>query len=128
MLQQLRQAGFQRLRFRRFAVGHGELSQTQTEWVRDNVEHVDGIALGIVPLLAGLAVGGRRDGQRGLRQSDQPASEDIAELLQRESRHGAADGRGMRRLFAGKAQGALEDPPMIVGPTLQRGKIGLATE
>ena len=48
----------------------------------EDVEHVDRIALGIVPLLAGLAVDGDRDGRGGLRPAGQPAGEDVAELLQ----------------------------------------------
>ena len=96
--------------------------------MREDVEHVHGVAVGVAALLAGLAVDGSDDGRGGVRQGGQPAREGVAERLQGEFRHVAADRGGVRRLVSGEAQGTLEDPPMVVGPSLERGEIGLATE
>jgi hypothetical protein len=38
------------------------------------------------------------------------------------------DGRGVGRLRAGEAQGVFEDPPMVGGPPLEAGEVGLAAE
>ena len=94
----------------------------------EDVEHVDRVAVGVVPLLAGLAVDGDGDGRGGLRQGRDPAGEGVAELLQGELGQGAADRGGVRRLLAGEAQGPLEGPPMVLGPSLQAGHVGLAAE
>jgi hypothetical protein len=105
MVEQLRQAVPQRLGFGGLAVGDGELGQAQVQVVSEDVEHGDRIALGIVPLLARLAVDGDRDGRGGLGLAREPAGEDVAELLQGASRQGAADRRGVRRPLAREAQG-----------------------
>jgi hypothetical protein len=80
----------------------------------------------VVPLLAGLAVDGDRDGGGGLRHGGHPLREGIAELLEREPGQGAADGRGVWRLLAREAQGALEGLPMVGSPALEGGEVGLA--
>lgn len=67
VLQQLREAGLQRLRCGRLAAGPRELGQAETHLVREDGEHVDRITVGVVPLLAGLAVGGSHDSPGGVR-------------------------------------------------------------
>jgi hypothetical protein len=128
MVKQLLQAVLQRLGFGGLAVGDGELGQTEIQVVRKDVEPMDRIALGVVPLLAGLAIDGGRDGRRGLKLARQPTREDVAELLQRALRQGTADRGGMRRLLSCEAQGVLEGSPMVFGPTLDAGQVGLAAE
>ncbi len=103
MLEQFGQAVLQRLGLGRLAAGDRELGQADLQLVGEDVEHVDRITLGVVALLAGLAVGGDGEGRGGLRQGGQPAGEAVAELRQGELRGGAAEGRGMGRLLAREA-------------------------
>jgi hypothetical protein len=44
------------------AAGDGELGQAEVQLVGEDVEHVDRLAMGVVPLLAGLPVDGDGDG------------------------------------------------------------------
>lgn len=78
---ELGQRRLQGLRLGGLAVGHGELGQAQPQFVREDVEHVDGVAVGVVPLFARLAVDGDRDGG-GLWERGQPPREARTELLQ----------------------------------------------
>ena len=128
MVQQLRQAGFERLGFGRFAVGYEELSQTEVHVMGEDIEHVNGFAKGVVPLLAGLAVDGRDRGSGDVRQGHQPSRKGAAELLHGESGKDAAEGRGVRGISGLKAQRILEGGPMVQRPSLQAGHVGLTTE
>ena len=67
MLEQLLEAVLQRLGLGGLAAGDGELGQAEVQLVGEDVEHVDRVAVGVVPLLAGLAVDGDGDGRGGLR-------------------------------------------------------------
>ena len=94
----------------------------------ENVEHVDRLAIGVVSLFAGLAIDGRGDGRQRPGDRDDPTREDVAELLQGELGHGAADGRRVWRLLPSETQRRFEDLPMIRGPALEAGHVGLSTE
>ncbi len=126
--QPLLQAPLQRLGRGRFAAGDGELSQAEVPLVSADVEHGDGIALSVVPRLAGCAVDGGRVGLGRLGLGGEPTREDVAELLQRASRQGAADRGGVRRLLAREAQSAIEGAPMVLGPPLEAGEVGRTAE
>src|SRR4051794_6506605 len=89
---------------------------------------MDRIAVGVVPLFAGLAVDGRGDGRQRPGDRDDPTREYVAELLQGELGHGAAYGRGVWGLLPGKAQRLFEELPMIGSPALEAGHVGLSTE
>jgi hypothetical protein len=128
VLDQLGQAALEGLGLGGLAPRDGELGQAEVHLVGEDVEHVDRVAVGVVPLLAGLAVDGDRGGVGDAGQGDEPAGEGVAELLQGELRQGAADGRGVRGPLAVEAQGALEAPPMVLGPALQSGQVDLAAE
>lgn len=56
----------------------GELDQADVQLVSEDVEHVDRVAVGVVPLFAGLAVD-------ELRQGPEPRGEGGAELREREA-------------------------------------------
>jgi hypothetical protein len=94
--------------------------------MREDVEHGDRVAQRVVPLLAGLAVDGGREHGGRFGQCDQLSCECVAELLQGEPRQNAADGRGVRRPVAGEPEILFADPPMIRGPPLEAGEVGLA--
>ena len=128
VLEQFLEGVLQRLGLGRLAVGDGELSQAKVQLVGEDVEHVDRLAAGVAPLLAGLAVDGRRDGRQWSGDRDDPTREGVAKLLQRALRRGAADRGGVRRHVAGEAERPFEDLPMIRGPALEAGHVGLATE
>ena len=56
VFQQLRQGGLEGLGFGGFAVGDGKLGQAEAQIVGEDVDQVDGFAVGVMALLAGLAV------------------------------------------------------------------------
>lgn len=64
MIQQFLESVLQRLGFSRLAGSDGELSQTEAQLVGENVEHMDRIAVGVMPLFAGLTIDGRGDGRQ----------------------------------------------------------------
>jgi hypothetical protein len=98
VLEQFLQRLLQRLGLGRLAAGDGELSQAEVQLVGEDVEHVDRLTVGVVPLLAGLAIDGRRDGRQRIGDRDDPTREGVSKLLQRALRYGAADRGGVGRL------------------------------
>lgn len=128
VLDQLGQAGLERLRFGGLAAGDGELGQAEAHLVGEDVEHVDRLTVVVVALLAGLAIDGDRGGVADPGETQEPSGEGVAELLEGESGEGAADGGGMRWLRAGEPQGPLEAAPVVLGPTLEAGHVALAAE
>lgn len=128
VIDELRQGRLERLRLGGLAAGDGELAQTESQFVGEDVEHVDRVAVGVVPLPAGLAVGCGGHGRGGLWEADEPPREGVAELLEREARQGPTDRRGVGRPLAREAEDAAEDPPVVGGPPLQAGEVGLSGE
>ena len=92
MLEQFLERVLQRLRLGRLAGSDGELSQTEAQLVGKNVEHVDRLAVGVVPLFTGLSIDGRSDGRQQPGDRDDPTREYVAELLQGELGQGAGSG------------------------------------
>lgn len=128
MLEQFLEGVPQRLRLGRLAGGDRELSQTEAQLVGENVEHMDRIAVGVMPLFTGLSIDGHRDGRQRPSDRDNPTREHVAKLLQGALGHGAADRRGVWGLLSCEAQRLFEDLPVIGSPTLKAGHVGLSTE
>jgi len=69
-IEQFIEVGLEHLRFGVLAVADGPLGQAHLEVVGEDVEYVKGVAVGVMSLLAGLAIDGR--GQRDLRVQQRP--------------------------------------------------------
>lgn len=128
VFQQLLQPRLEGLGFGRFAFGHGELSEAKAQVVREDVEHVDGIAIGVAALFAGLAIDRDDAVVRDAGHRGEPDRKGLAELFEREFGDHATDRGGVRRLPPGEAQRSREGPPMVASPTPQAGEIGLTAE
>ena len=128
MFQQLRQASPECLGFGGLAVGYGKLGQAEAQVVCKDVEHVNGIAVGVMALFTGLAIDCDDAIIRDARQVAKPERKSFAELFQREFGDHATDRGGVWRFLPREAQRSLEGPPVVPGPTLQAGEIGLTAE
>ena len=88
--EQFAEVGLEDLRLGLLTVADGPLGQADTGLVGEDVEDVDRVAVGVVALLAGLAVDGRRPQAAG-GQAGQPAAQGVLELGQ-----GVAGGERVR--------------------------------
>jgi hypothetical protein len=125
LLEQFVEVGLEGLRFGGLAVGDRGLGQAELDLLGEDVEQVDRVACGIMALLVGLAIDGDDLTVPLSDHAAEPQGEGLLELGQREAGQDATEGRGMRRVLAGEAQGAAESVPVVAGPALQGGQFGL---
>ena len=103
VFQQLRQPSLEGLGFGGFAFSYGKLCQAEAQVVREDVEHVDGIAVSVAALFARLTIDGHDAIVSDARHVDEPERKCLAELFQREFGDDATDCRGVRRFRSREA-------------------------
>jgi hypothetical protein len=101
--EQLAQMGLEDFRLGFLAVADGPLRQAEAGVVGEDVEDMDGVAVGVVALLAGLAIHGRRPHRFAGEQAGQPAAQGVLELGQGVAGRDARQGGGVRGVAAGEA-------------------------